>query len=44
VQWTRLVKSYKLLVSALAEANTQMSNDDDPPQYKVKGQVGTVQF
>eukprot|EP00794_Sanderia_malayensis_P020912 gene20912-22966_t len=38
VQWTRLVKSHKLFISALKEASDAMSNDTHPLQYKVKGQ------
>ena len=42
VQWTRLAKSYKLQVAALEEANIQMNDENEPLQYKVKGQVSLL--
>ena len=39
VQWTHLAKSYKLLVSAAEEASDLMLDENNPLQYKIKGQV-----
>ena len=38
----RLVNSYKLFAEAMTQASTAMTDQLDPLQYQVRGQVGTV--